>query len=244
MPKGFLPYARDPVTLARPWAIPERRASSTASAASRSPTAREHLLRPAKPRAHGPPARRKGRPGRARYPDDRGRRRSRRPARRRLGLDLRRHHVRGPARARRRASASATFTCATSTRCRHDLGEILARYDKVLVPEMNMGQLAMILRAKFLRDVEAAQQGPGSAVQGERDLGRDPRACRQEFRNDDRHADQEGLRHRPGGPLVPRLRGLRDPRRRCSRSSPSSGSRARTSSSSPGSAAPRDSRTT
>jgi 2-oxoglutarate/2-oxoacid ferredoxin oxidoreductase subunit alpha len=34
-----------------------------------------------------------------------------------------------------------------------DLGEILDRYDKVLIPEMNLGQLAMILRAKFLRDV-------------------------------------------------------------------------------------------
>ncbi|NYD43451.1 2-oxoglutarate ferredoxin oxidoreductase subunit alpha [Nocardioides panaciterrulae] len=31
-----------------------------------------------------------------------------------------------------------------------DLGEILARYDKVLVPEMNLGQLALLLRAKYL----------------------------------------------------------------------------------------------
>ncbi|MDE0777235.1 MAG: 2-oxoacid:acceptor oxidoreductase subunit alpha, partial [Nocardioides sp.] len=28
----------------------------------------------------------------------------------------------------------------------HDLGEILARYDKVMVPEMNLGQLALLLR--------------------------------------------------------------------------------------------------
>jgi 2-oxoglutarate ferredoxin oxidoreductase subunit alpha len=34
-----------------------------------------------------------------------------------------------------------------------DLGEILARYDKVLVPEMNLGQLSMLLRAKYLVDV-------------------------------------------------------------------------------------------
>ncbi len=33
-----------------------------------------------------------------------------------------------------------------------DLGEILARYDKVLVPEMNLGQLSMLLRAKYLVD--------------------------------------------------------------------------------------------
>jgi len=33
-----------------------------------------------------------------------------------------------------------------------DLAEILARYDKVLVPEMNLGQLSMLLRAKYLVD--------------------------------------------------------------------------------------------
>ncbi len=31
-----------------------------------------------------------------------------------------------------------------------NLGDILARYDKVLVPELNLGQLAMVLRAKYL----------------------------------------------------------------------------------------------
>ena len=34
-----------------------------------------------------------------------------------------------------------------------DLGEILARYDKVLIPEMNLGQLAMLIRARYLVDV-------------------------------------------------------------------------------------------
>lgn len=33
-----------------------------------------------------------------------------------------------------------------------NLGEILGRYDRVLVPEMNMGQLLMVLRAKYLVD--------------------------------------------------------------------------------------------
>jgi 2-oxoglutarate ferredoxin oxidoreductase subunit alpha len=33
-----------------------------------------------------------------------------------------------------------------------DLGEVLARYDKVLVPELNMGQLALVLRARYLID--------------------------------------------------------------------------------------------
>jgi 2-oxoglutarate ferredoxin oxidoreductase subunit alpha len=36
-----------------------------------------------------------------------------------------------------------------------NLGDVLKRYKKVLVPEMNMGQLSMILRAKFLVDAES-----------------------------------------------------------------------------------------
>ncbi len=34
-----------------------------------------------------------------------------------------------------------------------DLGDILHRYDKVLVPEMNLGQLSLLLRGKYLIDV-------------------------------------------------------------------------------------------
>jgi 2-oxoglutarate ferredoxin oxidoreductase subunit alpha len=34
-----------------------------------------------------------------------------------------------------------------------DLGDVLGRYDKVLVPEMNLGQLSMLLRARYLVDV-------------------------------------------------------------------------------------------
>lgn len=34
-----------------------------------------------------------------------------------------------------------------------DLGDVLRRYDRVLVPEMNLGQLALLLRAKYLVDV-------------------------------------------------------------------------------------------
>ncbi len=33
-----------------------------------------------------------------------------------------------------------------------DLGEVLSRYRKILIPENNMGQLAMLIRAKFLVD--------------------------------------------------------------------------------------------
>jgi 2-oxoglutarate ferredoxin oxidoreductase subunit alpha len=34
-----------------------------------------------------------------------------------------------------------------------NLGYILQRYDRILVPEMNMGQLSLLLRGRFVRDV-------------------------------------------------------------------------------------------
>ncbi len=43
-----------------------------------------------------------------------------------------------------------------------DLGEVLSRYDRVLVPELNMGQLVRLLRAEFLVDAK-----PISKVMGQ-----------------------------------------------------------------------------
>jgi len=34
-----------------------------------------------------------------------------------------------------------------------NMGEVLSRFEKVLLPEMNSGQLAMLLRARFLKDI-------------------------------------------------------------------------------------------
>jgi 2-oxoglutarate ferredoxin oxidoreductase subunit alpha len=42
-----------------------------------------------------------------------------------------------------------------------DLGEILRRYDRVVCPEMNLGQLALLLRARYLVDVESHTQVRG-----------------------------------------------------------------------------------
>jgi 2-oxoglutarate ferredoxin oxidoreductase subunit alpha len=42
-----------------------------------------------------------------------------------------------------------------------DLGEVLARYDRVICPEMNLGQLALLLRAKYLVDVQSHTQVRG-----------------------------------------------------------------------------------
>jgi 2-oxoglutarate ferredoxin oxidoreductase subunit alpha len=42
-----------------------------------------------------------------------------------------------------------------------NLGAVLGRYDRVVLPEMNLGQLAMLLRAKFLVDVISYNQVRG-----------------------------------------------------------------------------------
>lgn len=40
-----------------------------------------------------------------------------------------------------------------------NLGDVLARYEHVVVPEMNLGQMSMLLRARYLR---GAENGPRS----------------------------------------------------------------------------------
>jgi 2-oxoglutarate ferredoxin oxidoreductase subunit alpha len=42
-----------------------------------------------------------------------------------------------------------------------DLGEILSRYDKVVIPEMNLGQLASLIRARYLIDAISVTQVRG-----------------------------------------------------------------------------------
>ncbi len=42
-----------------------------------------------------------------------------------------------------------------------NLGEVLRSYDTVLVPEMNLGQLAMLLRARYLVDIQSITQVRG-----------------------------------------------------------------------------------
>jgi 2-oxoglutarate ferredoxin oxidoreductase subunit alpha len=42
-----------------------------------------------------------------------------------------------------------------------NLGDVIGRYDRVLVPEMNMGQLLMLLRAKYLVDAQGLNKIQG-----------------------------------------------------------------------------------
>ncbi|WP_432194240.1 2-oxoacid:acceptor oxidoreductase subunit alpha [Streptomyces sp. bgisy027] len=48
-----------------------------------------------------------------------------------------------------------------------NLGEILARYSKVVVPELNLGQLALLLRARFLVDVAGINRVSGLPFKAE-----------------------------------------------------------------------------
>jgi 2-oxoglutarate ferredoxin oxidoreductase subunit alpha len=45
-----------------------------------------------------------------------------------------------------------------------NLGEVLRGYDRVIVPEMNLGQLAMLLRAKYLVDVHSYSRVRGLPI--------------------------------------------------------------------------------
>ena len=42
-----------------------------------------------------------------------------------------------------------------------NLGEVLSRYERVVIPEMNMGQLAMLVRARYLVDAISVTQVRG-----------------------------------------------------------------------------------
>ncbi|MGW0735920.1 2-oxoacid:acceptor oxidoreductase subunit alpha, partial [Streptomyces sp. NPDC002851] len=48
-----------------------------------------------------------------------------------------------------------------------NLGEVLKRYDKVVVPEMNLGQLTTLLRAKYLVDAHSYNQVNGMPFKAE-----------------------------------------------------------------------------
>ena len=152
--EGFYPYLRDETTLARPWAVPgtpglEHRIGGLEKAdilgnVSYDPENhhRMQLLRQAKIAAIAadiPPLEVYGPAGG-------------RPARPRLGLDVRRDPERGRATPGRAAHRSPTPTCATSTRSRRTPATSSGAYKRVLIPEVNLGQLSLLIRAKYLID--------------------------------------------------------------------------------------------
>ena len=115
------------------------------------------------------------------------------------------------------------------------LGEVLRAYDTVLVPEDEPRASQPARPGGLPRRREVAQPGPRTPVPGRRDRAGHPRRDRRTRRRQRAHGrlerldrrggrtmtdaivpdhDPQGLGERPGGPLVPRMRGLLDPGRR------------------------------
>ena len=266
--RRFRPYERDPDTLARPWAVPgtpglEHRIGGLEKAditgnVSYDPD-NHHRMQTAPRRRRSPAS-----PTTSRRSRSSGRERGELLI---LGWGSTYGAIRIAVERlqARRPGASPTPTCATSTRSRRTPRTCSARYRRVLVPEINLGQLLMLIRARYLVDAVGYNRVRGKPFriaeivdEAERILAENrmtetngqttgaaaPPAGAQPRERRGHPADPQGLRVRPGGPLVPGLRRLLDPR-----PDPEGDARlrlpdARTSCSSPASAAPAGCRTT
>jgi 2-oxoglutarate/2-oxoacid ferredoxin oxidoreductase subunit alpha len=163
-PNGdFLPYLRDPETLARPWAVPgtpglEHRVGGIEKAdktgnISYDPDNHDFMVRTRQAKVDGiarslPPLRVDDPDGDARV------------------LVLGWGSTYGPIGAAcRQIRASGASIAQVHLRninpFPNDLGDILARYEKVVIPEMNLGQLALLIRAKYLVDAISLTQVRG-----------------------------------------------------------------------------------
>jgi 2-oxoglutarate ferredoxin oxidoreductase subunit alpha len=160
---AFAPYARDPETLARPWAIPgtpglEHRIGGLEKGdghgnISYDPANHDLMVRTRQAKVDAiakslPPLEVDDPSGAARV------------------LVIGWGSTYGPIGAGVRRVRKAGYRVA-QVHLRHlnpfpsDLGEILKRYDKVLVPEMNLGQLSLLLRGRYLVDAQGYNQVRG-----------------------------------------------------------------------------------
>jgi 2-oxoglutarate ferredoxin oxidoreductase subunit alpha len=159
----FLPYLRDPETLARPWAVPgtpglEHRIGGIEKAdktgnISYDPDNHDFMVRTRQAKVDGiaktiAPIEVDDVTGTAKV------------------LVLGWGSTYGPIGAAVRRVRRAGYPIAQA-HLRHlnpfpaNLGEVLARYDKVVIPEMNMGQLALLVRGRYLTDVLSVTQVRG-----------------------------------------------------------------------------------
>ena len=159
----FLPYLRDPETLARPWAIPGtsgmqhrigglEKADKTGNI-SYDPANHDLMTRLRQAKVDGiaagiPPTDVEDPDGDARVAV--------------IGWGSTYGPIGAACRRIRRSGRSVA-----QIHLRHlnpfpaDLGEVLRRYDRVICPEMNLGQLSLLLRAKYLVDVQSHTQVRG-----------------------------------------------------------------------------------
>jgi 2-oxoglutarate ferredoxin oxidoreductase subunit alpha len=162
-PEGFFPYQRDPETLARPWAIPgtpglEHRIGGlekqdVTGVISYEANNHEHMVRTRAAKVerierdipevevHGDPE--GGRLLVVGWGGTLGAITGAVHATRAEGLSVSRIHLR----------YLNPFP--------RNLGEVLRRFERILVPELNLGQLTMLLRAKYLVDAEVYSKVQG-----------------------------------------------------------------------------------
>ena len=163
--QDFLPYARDE-RLARPWAIPGtpglvhrigglERQDGTGNI---SYDAANHELMTQAPPGEGRRHRRRHPGARGRGPERRGR-----PARARLGL-LPRHDHGGRRAGEGRRPERGDGASPAPEPVPREYRRRRARVRKVLIPEMNMGQLAALIRAKYLVDAQSYSKVQGLPI--------------------------------------------------------------------------------
>jgi len=159
--KTFLPYLRDPKTLARPWAIPgtaglEHRIGGLEKAdrtgdISYDPANHDFMVRTRAARIEAievPDVEVEDPDGDARVLV--------------LGWGSTYGPIGAAARAlRHRGQSIAQAHLRHLSPMPRNLGEVLARYDKVVIPEMNLGQLAHVIRSRYLVDAIAYNQVRG-----------------------------------------------------------------------------------
>ncbi len=90
-------------------------------------------------------------------------RRRRRAARARVGF-VARHDPRGGRRVRDAGRQVATAHLRHLNPFPSNTGDVVPAYPKVLIPEMNLGQLALLIRAKFLVDARSFTKVQGLPI--------------------------------------------------------------------------------
>ena len=160
--EGFLPYARDETTLARPWAVPGTpglehslgglEKSDGTGHVSYDPANHEHMVKIRQAKVD------------------------------RVADDFPEAQVNGPdsgdllvlgwgstygaitsavMRARDRGHEVAQLHLRYLNPLPRNLGDVLQRYETVLVPEINLGQLAMLLQGRYLRKIDRLNKVQG-----------------------------------------------------------------------------------